>query len=198
MSHRICWQRIVEDGLVAAAILEDDLHITPDASQLFCTTEWIPRETDIIKLETMLRPVKLNKVPVSTVAGRKLYGLRSNHLGAGGYILTQQGARWLLRQSDGCNTPVDHFLFDFSKPWAKELNTLQLVPAVCVQDFFLRGTKPSFQLGSDLHCERALTCKGWSKLWREAKRPVKQLFRLFTRTSVNLFTKNKWTIVPWV
>ncbi|MFB8339960.1 glycosyltransferase family 25 protein [Brucella cytisi] len=197
MSHRICWQRIVEDGLVAAAILEDDLHIMPDASWLLRTTEWIPGETDIIKLETMLRPVKLDKAPASIVAGRKLYGLRSNHLGAAGYILTQQGAQRLLRQSAGCNTPVDHFLFDFRKPWAKDLNTLQLFPAVCVQDFFLRGSRPSFQLGSDLHCERTFTCKGWSKVWRETKRPLQQFFRLFKRVSANLFTNKKWTVVPW-
>lgn len=196
LSHRECWRRIVEENLPSAAILEDDLHFAPGAAAILGSGAWVPPEADIIKIETMLRPTKLDKSPVACVSDRELYRLRSSHFGSAGYILTRQGAERLLNASETFNAPVDHFMFDVRTPFVRQSMILQLYPAICVQDFFLRHTKSSCQLGSDLHAERTTKCKVLDKAWREARRPVVQFAKFAQRTGTNLFTGKKWSTVP--
>ena len=196
LSHRICWKRIVDENLSAAAILEDDLHIVPGAPSILGTSDWVPAGVDAIKIETMLRPTKLDKAPISRVGERKLYRLRGSHVGTGGYVLTRQGAERLLRESETFDLPVDQFLFNFQRPLARKLTTLQLYPAICAQDYFLRHVKPSCHLGSDLHTERTTRCKALEKAWREARRPVLQLAKFAERAGTNLFTGKRWSTVP--
>ena len=107
LSHRECWRRIVDDALPCAAILEDDLHLAPDAGSLLRDDAWVPAEADIIKLETKLYPARVDKMPSATIGGRTLHRLRSKHAGAGGYILTREGAEKLLRMSGTFGDPVE-------------------------------------------------------------------------------------------
>jgi glycosyl transferase family 25 len=198
LSHRECWRRIVEDDLPCAAIFEDDLHIADDAARLLSSSDWIPADADIIKVETMNRPTKIDKSMAALVGGRKLHRLRDTHMGAGGYILTRKGAEKLLEKSKSFDNPVDHFLFNFQLPWAGSFVTYQLSPAICVQDFFLdrRATSP-IGLGSDLHDERVVKPTGLRKAWREIKRPVLQLANSARRTASNVLTDKRWITVPF-
>jgi glycosyl transferase family 25 len=198
LSHRECWRRIVDEDLPCAAIFEDDLHIGDGAADLLASDDWIPGNADIIKIETMNRPTKMDKSAVALAGDRKLHRLRSTHVGAGGYILTRKGAEKLLEESRVFDNPVDHFMFNFQLPSAGSSVIFQLFPAVCVQDFFLDKQAISpLGLGSDLHDERTMKPKGFRKAWREIKRPVIQLAGATRRTASNLLTDKLWTTVPF-
>ena len=58
----------------------------------------------------------------------------SKHSGTGGYIITPNGAKYLVENSTKVNIPVDHFLFNPNNSNVfKALKPLQLYPAICQQ-----------------------------------------------------------------
>jgi glycosyl transferase, family 25 len=196
LSHRECWQRIVDEGLPHAAIFEDDLHLGEDAAVLLRSGTWVPEEADIIKIETKLQYARVDRSPVGQVGGRTLNRLRSRHAGAGGYIVTRNGAEKLLRMSETFSSPADQFIFNLDLPSARSLAIYQLLPAVCVQDFVVKETAMIVGLGSDLHDERTgEKLKGASKLWREVKRPFVQLGDHIARLLSNASPDKKWVFV---
>lgn len=197
LSHRKCWQHVVDEALPCAAILEDDLHIGNDAHTIFGNGDWIPDGSDIIKIETMNRPIHMDKAPVAIVGKRGLHRLRGTHTGSGGYILTQQGARKLLDLSKSIDHPVDQFIFNTEFPWVRSFTTFQLFPAICIQDLVLEQIAESLGLGSDLHDERTVKPKGLKKAWRELKRPAVQATNFVGRTATRLLTDAHWTTVPF-
>ena len=198
LSHRGCWQRIVDEGLPCAAIFEDDLHLGDDAVALFANGDWVPEEADIVKVETMRQPTRMDKTPVAAPGARKLYRLAGKHIGAGGYVVTRKGAEKLLKMSETFSDPVDHFLFNPELPFASSLVTFQLSPAICMQDFFLKEPAAVLGLGSDLHEERTQEkAKGLAKLWREVKRPLFQLSGYLQRKLSTMLTDKQWAVVEF-
>jgi glycosyl transferase, family 25 len=196
LSHRECWKRVVHEALPYAVILEDDLHLAPDAASLLRHGEWVPGEADIVKLETRLCRTRVDKDVAAAVGGRSLHRLRSSHMGTGGYIVTSKGAEKLLALSERLEAPVDHFMFNTAMPTAVSLTTFQLVPAVCVQDSYIG--QPSMVLGieSDLLDERPpVKPRGIRKFWRELKRPFVQLSGVTRRAISTLLTDKKWVLV---
>jgi glycosyl transferase family 25 len=85
LSHRKCWQSVVEAG-EPATIFEDDLLLSHDAGRFLTTHNWIPKDSDLVKLETFLRPTLVEK-RAATVTGRQVSRLWGMHHGSGGYIV---------------------------------------------------------------------------------------------------------------
>lgn len=198
LSHRECWQRIVDESLPHAAIFEDDLHLTPGATSLLGKGDWIPVGADIVKLETRLYHARIDKVATATVDERTLHMLRSRHAGAGGYIVTLEGARKLLAMTERLEAPVDQVIFNPDLPWAGSLTTLQLVPAICAQDFYLKEQSMILGIGSDLHEERTpAKPKGMAKLWREVKRPASRVAGFVRRKLADISSDKKWVVVDY-
>jgi glycosyl transferase family 25 len=60
-------------------------------------TDWIPKDAHIIKIEAFYPKVTVSIYSKSIFSSnRKLVALKSKHMGAGGYILSNQGAKALL------------------------------------------------------------------------------------------------------
>ena len=58
----------------------------------------------------------------------------SKHSGTGGYIITPNGAKFLIEKSINVDIPVDHFLFNpNNSPIFRSLKPLQIFPAICEQ-----------------------------------------------------------------
>ena len=198
LSHRECWQRIVDEELSCAAIFEDDLHLGTDAAALLRSGAWVPEEADVIKIETKLKYARVDRSPLCKVGGRTLNRLRSRHAGAGGYIVTRKGAEKLLRMSETFSSPADQFIFNLDLPSAASLSTYQLLPAVCVQDLAWKESAMIVGLGSDLHDERTgEKLKGTSKLWREVRRPFLQLGGPIARLLSDASSDKKWVFVQF-
>ncbi|WEX11191.1 glycosyltransferase family 25 protein [Chelativorans sp. AA-79] len=198
LSHRDCWKRVVDEALPHAVVLEDDLHLAPDAASLLCRGDWVPTEADVVKLETRLCRTRVDKGVAAVISGRSLHRLRSSHMGTGGYIVARKGAERLLALSERLEVPVDHFMFNSGLSSATSLTTFQLVPAVCVQDSYIG--RPSMVLGieSDLLDERPpVKPRGIRKFWRELKRPFLQFSGFVQRGASVLLTDKKWVFVKF-
>lgn len=131
-SHRKCWQLLVQSGDEYAAILEDDVFLSPEGAAFFSDSS-IPEGVDIVKLETFGVRVHVSKNNAIRVGDRLLRRLKSRHLGTGGYILSRRAASYLLERSESVRQPVDWFIFDPRSVALGRFSVYQLMPAVVVQ-----------------------------------------------------------------
>ena len=106
LSHRNCWQQIIDNQLAMALILEDDAALSDQLSDVLSSIEQLPIKWDIIKLCDPPKPKK----HASTV------GLDKNTLlcqykkipsRATGYVVSQNGAAKLLQARSVFGRPVD-------------------------------------------------------------------------------------------
>ncbi len=135
LSHRLAWTRLVESGDAYAAVLEDDVDLSPRAPLVLQNGDWIPPGTDLIKLEhygPASQSVLLSDFR-DVGHGFRLGRMRSRHTGAAAYILSRRAAELLLA-TPRFDLPVDHLLFNpnNSKLFAR-LRPWQLLPTVARQ-----------------------------------------------------------------
>lgn len=144
LSHISLWQYAVDNDLAYLAIFEDDIYLGKEAEYYLHNSAWLDSFTfDVLKLEAFLEKTHLTHQSHISQSIRKnninrqIYRLRSNHMGAAGYILSLQGAKHALnyvRQMSASElVAVDHILFE--KILKKHL-VYQLCPAICIQSMF--------------------------------------------------------------
>jgi glycosyl transferase family 25 len=134
LGHRQAWQRVAEGDAPYAAIFEDDILISDDASLLLSDDHWIPRDSHLVKLETFRQRVALLPTEDEVPGGRSLARLMSRHLGTAGYILSRDLARRLLATTSRFSVPVDWVLFSHHHMDFRRSKPLQLCPAICIQE----------------------------------------------------------------
>jgi glycosyl transferase family 25 len=139
LSHAKVWEQFVASGEDYAAILEDDVILTPSAALFLRDANWIPSGVALVKLEHYGPPGQsvllsdFQKLP----NGFQLARMHSRHTGAAAYILSRGAAQRLLAVTRFA-LPVDHLLFNpNNSPLAVELTPWQLLPAVARQQDFV-------------------------------------------------------------
>ncbi|BES70081.1 glycosyltransferase family 25 protein [Marinobacter nanhaiticus D15-8W] len=148
-SHFKAWEHCAKAEGAHSLIIEDDLHVSSQLKALLSSTDWIPEEADIIRLEVSTNFVRLAKKPDVTVADRNIFRLRSTSWCAGSYILKKTTAQKLINIDKKRHCPIDMFLFSFEdSPVARELNIFQCVPAITQQDKY-KG-EGALSLGSNI------------------------------------------------
>jgi len=163
LSHAKAWEHFVARGEDYAAVLEDDVVLTPSAGRFLKDSNWIPAGAALIKLEQYGPPgqsVLLSDFK-TVVEGFQIARMHSRHTGAAAYILSRAAAQRLLAVRRFA-LPVDHLLFNpNNSPLFAELSPWQLLPAVARQQDFV-GTS------SDIEGWRAsLRQFGWTYVKRE-------------------------------
>jgi glycosyl transferase family 25 len=155
-SHRKVWGELVATGYPYAMVLEDDIVISEDLGQ-YLNYDWIPRDADIIKMETFLASTWVDKRGV--VAGsRMLHVLRQKHLGTACYVISIECARYLLEKTTHqILYPIDSYLFNNRSPVFPDIRTYQMVPAPVIQARWGGSTEDWAQ--SSLELERSVTKK---------------------------------------
>jgi len=146
LSHFGVWQTIASGAEPAAAIFEDDVHLASDVKALLSTTDWIPPDADVVRLESNSKMVLSEGRRIGVTPGRKLYRALSGTWGAAGYIITRKAAEHLVRTPASTHTHIDWFLFKPTRsPVAAGRRCYQVVPAVSIQDDYLNGSKAELQ-----------------------------------------------------
>lgn len=146
LSHVVLWKTVVDQNLDFIGIFEDDIYLGEQAAKVLSRTEWIPEDGHIIKVEAFYPKVTTSiKLKQIKCINRKLMPLKSKHMGTGGYILSNQGAKELLAfiQSYEKLIPIDHIMFKDYLLQGK-YHVYQMSPAVCIQDFILMRDKTNF------------------------------------------------------
>lgn len=166
-SHRACWRKLVEDGLDAALILEDDLRLDPAV---------FPAALELamsnIQPGGLIRfPIKLREEPRRHIASHGDIHLRTYDriaLGMVAQLVTHDAAKALLAASETFDRPVDDFL------------QMQWVHTVPVATVWPSGVSEiSAELGGSLISRKSGIVE---KLRREILRPIyRRRMRSFSR-----------------
>jgi glycosyl transferase family 25 len=170
LSHREAWRRIAAADGAWAAVLEDDVHVSPDLGPLLSSSDWIPADADAVRLEAN-RTMRLRRPrPIAAAPGRRLFTAVSGSAGSAAYLLSRDAAQRLVDTPPETHAAVDVFLF---KPRvstvAKALRRYQVVPAVCIQDGLAEGREGALR---SLIRERGTRGRGY----RERSNPVLRLW----------------------
>jgi glycosyl transferase, family 25 len=180
LSHRKAWRKLLAGSDDFAIVLEDDVHLGEGFAALIAS-DWAGLSFDVIKLETMFHRILVARSG-APLGDRGLHRLKSEHVGAAGYIVSREGARKLLRSTRRLDEPVDQTLFGRRAIRRDEIVAYQLVPAIVVQDNVRSGARAG--LATTLHepdriaiAEAARNAKprGMQRLRREAARLGAQL-----------------------
>jgi glycosyl transferase, family 25 len=175
LSHRKAWRKLLAGRNEFAVVLEDDVHLGEGFDALIASG-WKELAFDVIKLETMFHRTLVARSGVP-LGDWMLHRLRSEHVGAAGYVVSREGARKLLRSTRALDEPVDQTIFGRRAIRRGEIVAYQLAPAIVVQD----NLRPEARAGlaSTLHePDRAALAKaariakprGLQRLRREAAR----------------------------
>lgn len=144
LSHVICWKKIAAGSDAYGAVFEDDI-ILSSTIRLFLMDIDIPSKVDVLKIETFLCELTLERFGSVKVLGERAYKLNKFHPGTAGYIISKSSASKLLKKIEaGINCPVDHFLFDTKINYNNGVNVYQLSVGLCVQDDRLNYEKDHF------------------------------------------------------
>lgn len=182
LSHRECWKRIAEGPDAYGAVFEDDVHLSPHAGDFLRDADWIPRGVELVKLETVLAKVQLAQTE-TLVKSRKLRRLDGRHLGAAGYIISRDAAMYAVSHTHILNKPIDHVLFG-KKEDRLEIISLQLIPALCIQDKMLLEEKSVFgslisESSRFMYPDPAKNT--FEKFGREIYRPIEKAIKYFQK-----------------
>lgn len=197
LSHKKCWQKIVDNNLTLGAIFEDDIHLSSDAKKFLSDESWVPQNADIIKLETFVTKTKIDKKCFCKLGKRSLHRLRDKHAGAAGYIVTNAGAKKLLQFSKTPTWSVDQFMFNPTEDSFSQLVIYQITPALCVQDFKLIESTKRLNLQSDLHQARYKRKNRFRRLIVELAKPFIKFYKYIDGLIVNIFSKKQYIDIPF-
>jgi len=186
LSHKLIWQKIVDDNIPYACVLEDDVHLSSSFPHFIRNPDWLPDNFTVIKIETFLARVFLSRRKFSA-GERLLRQLGSMHAGTAGYIISLEGAVNLLDSTQLPDSPLDHLMFEVMSI-NSGFKVLQMVPALCIQEDVLY---PEVSAASDITEARSRMRPKEKmdilpKLWREIKRPCLQLLSLLRVVRENL------------
>jgi len=151
LSHKNCWEIIAQGEDDYGCVLEDDLHLSRDTASFLSSSEWIPADADIIKIETFAEPVFCKVKGSVPVHARRLRRLIGRHLGSAGYIVSKKAAKRLLELFGNCYDSPSFIMFSQKYDGLARFNVLQLDPAICIQDMRFPKSGQNPQLSTTIN-----------------------------------------------
>jgi len=155
LSHYEVWKLIAAGEGSHAAVFEDDLHVDPRLARLIKDRSALPPDADLIKLETVKRPVWLTRRELPGPAHTRYAEIRSLHYGCGAYILSRDTAALLVRSIRAFDLPADDVMWGIAHPLCRKLRRYQVLPALVAQDIILPPEQRTLALASGLEPARA-------------------------------------------
>ena len=126
LSHRKCWETLVESNKQWALILEDDIQIAPIARNYLATSAWIPPDVRMCQISN-LTPFQIGLIDgVERPIDNFLSIVKPRYptpLGTQAYLISRDCAYRALELSTKLVAPVDDFLFS---PWFKICHEFEL------------------------------------------------------------------------
>lgn len=148
ISHKNVWERFLQTDASFCFVMEDDVFISPELGKWLNDTTWWPENAHLVKFERWHgRSTKVLLEPsVKTHLDRNIRRLKSRHIGAGGYMMTREGAENLLSNRP-FRQPIDNYIFNFNaSKAARSIQIYQVAPAMIVQGNTPPDTPPSIPL----------------------------------------------------
>ena len=202
MSHFMLWKKCVDDDLDFITLFEDDILLGENAEQFLAEDEWLKvrfnfQEIFVLRLETFLMPVKLEKQEkILSYHQREIDILKSKHFGTAGYIISNAAARYFIHVFEKLTVEevkaIDEIMFN---EWINIdlYQVYQLNPAICVQE--LQLNQESSTLMSGLQQERKKNNERHAKKALQKHFSKNELKKRFLRVKENILralNKKKW------
>ncbi|EEX11032.1 putative glycosyl transferase [Ruegeria lacuscaerulensis ITI-1157] len=126
-SHRTVWQHVVDSGLPAAAIFEDDVEMSVQAGSVIAELFLNTAAFDCVKLDYSPRSRRFGaQTHIGSVSVRPMMEMAPS---AAAYVVSQSACRKLLEWSQSYSDHLDDFLTLPRNNW----KLFQVFPAVGVQ-----------------------------------------------------------------
>lgn len=183
LSHRQCLEIIANGEDEYAAVFEDDIVLTNQAQKIIGTSDWIPADADIIKVETFRTVILLDAPTEIAETHFKCARLLSKHLCTGGYIVSRSAAQRMLAFMDKVLVPVDNLIFDPAYEMFAHFNIYQIYPAICRQMGF----------DSLIEADRKILRREYIKRPSLLGRIIREIRRSYNRSSHILSPTKLWT-----
>lgn len=133
LSHRKCWQKLVDSNEQWALILEDDIDFSDRAEHYLSDVDWIPQGTHIVQLHIWGKQWESqidSKKFILQNGDELLHPCYPKALGTQAYFISRVAAEEALRLSKKISSPVDNFLSGDFSPLSCTFPTYRLNPAV--------------------------------------------------------------------
>lgn len=133
LSHKKCWQRLIDSDENWALIMEDDIRVSDRALKFIENHNWIPEGIHILQLHVWRTPwkAKVSKKHFSLDDGDELLiPLHPAALGTQAYLISKTAAQQAIKMSNKIPAPVDEFLSGVFSSFAQQFPTYRLNPAV--------------------------------------------------------------------
>ena len=186
-SHRAAWRQLIASGDRWGMIFEDDLVLAPDLA-LHLHDGWVPKDADIVKLETFRIRLHISREHQDIGGGRRVARLLSSHIGAGAYLTNAETAQLLLAETVVCGDPVDELMFNEQLPFFSKVRIYQMFPAPAIQGDRAEVTKQKLHSGwqatsivdrlASGHVETDITPETpLHRLWRRGREEIRARVR---------------------
>lgn len=112
LSHRKCWEKLVESDDDWALILEDDCIFHKAATRYLNNVDWIPNGCQLIHFYFAKSATVYSDKKIELKDGNKLFRTKASlPVGAYAYFISRKAATKALELSKVIEEPVDNFLF---------------------------------------------------------------------------------------
>ena len=117
LSHKLCWEKLLESTDKWALIFEDDIQISPYAAKYLSNDAWLPNDVKLCQLNSpkLFQNGRIGyerkKIDKDVTLIQPIY---PTPVGAFAYFISREAATKAIELSDKFPAPVDDFLFS---PW---------------------------------------------------------------------------------
>lgn len=135
LSHRKCWQKLVDSDDEWALIMEDDLIISDRAPFYMKDTSWLPKDIKICQLSTHEKNWKLwtKKETIKLSNNDEIIEPLDKAHGTQCYVISKEVAIASLKYSEKLLAPVDDYLFSPYFEINRLFGTHRIQPTVVTQ-----------------------------------------------------------------
>lgn len=140
LSHKKCWEALLNSKENWALILEDDAELSADIKNFFIDDSpenWCPNNVKLIQLESAKQKTKaFNRQPNIIVKGRNLINMARCVHGTAGYLIHRSIAKTLLETYKKFDQPVDLSIFSIWSSIYNRIRPYQMNPGLIRQKDF--------------------------------------------------------------
>lgn len=140
LSHRMCWEKLLKSEKDWGLIIEDHCILSSKAGNYLKSTDWIPRECEIVQFVFTHKTISYRK-EICLPDGNSLLNIAyTSPIGTSGYFISRRAAEIALRYSNRILSPIDNYLFGSWSIFAKSVSCWRLRGAVIKRDSDLSST----------------------------------------------------------
>ena len=130
LSHKKCWQNLIDSDEPWALVLEDDSVFHPKAKDYFQSTEWIPNGVQLIQFSYTKDSTFSDKTVILPNGSHLVRVKQSSPCGTYAYLISREAAKRALELSNKVEGPIDNFMFGMFFDFPKEISNWRLQECV--------------------------------------------------------------------